>query len=311
MRTKKEGAQAVQFFFKHAGWSWNPQHETEREGRLRCARALAVAEQWARDRGVTFRWADDWDNTHDTHDKEQPQTCEWCEAVDPISGERASLGCIDDATDAYRRVIEAELAAEIIYRAASRSIALASSSVPYWTTCLLGTEHGHKEDATVSHPHQRGVAGGNTHLLPCGRTSRLEVEHHNADRRRCGHTRPRPAAHGGKGMALTHRDRIARINQGVASRAPLTWGTRHCAAYQRRPRHPVCLLIDAAAVYADAHQRRFESRIGDDGVLGPEWAQIVRGIRGLLNGELGALDGGTLDSILCDMLDAEGLEVDG
>ncbi len=72
--------------------------------------------------------------------------------------------------------------------------------------------------------------------------------------------------------------------------------------------HPIVRLITAAADYADTHEKRFGSSIGHDYVLGKDWKRIVIAIRGLLNGELNGLDGGTLDSLLCKMLEAEGFE---
>ena len=62
--------------------------------------------------------------------------------------------------------------------------------------------------------------------------------------------------------------------------------------------------------YADAHQERYASPIGQDGVLGPCWAQIGAGLRGLLNGEHGRLDAGTLDSILVRALQEEEFDPD-
>lgn len=62
--------------------------------------------------------------------------------------------------------------------------------------------------------------------------------------------------------------------------------------------------------YADAVRNRWESGIGQDGVLGSEWVAIGSGLRGLLNGELGRLDGGTLDSILAHTLQEEGFDPD-
>ena len=53
-------------------------------------------------------------------------------------------------------------------------------------------------------------------------------------------------------------------------------------------------LLDYAAQY----EERFGSHIGDDGVLGDCWLQIARGYLGLLNGETGRLDCGTLDGEL-------------
>lgn len=48
--------------------------------------------------------------------------------------------------------------------------------------------------------------------------------------------------------------------------------------------------------------------IGEDYVLGPEWATIGRALLALLNGETGRLDCGTLDGIIRDTLRAEGTE---
>ena len=69
-------------------------------------------------------------------------------------------------------------------------------------------------------------------------------------------------------------------------------------------------MIQALANYADAHQARYESPIGQDGVLGPQWEVIGTALLELLNGDLGALDGGTLDGLLRDMLHAEGFDPD-
>ena|SRR5215831_17223718 len=108
----------VKFFFDHAGYSYDPKTETKRQGRLRCAKAMANAERLAQSYGLQFNWEDDWlvgDHTKefDTY-KENPQTCESCVCVDIEGNVLASLGCIDDADSNYRRVIEAELALEAI-----------------------------------------------------------------------------------------------------------------------------------------------------------------------------------------------------
>lgn len=60
--------------------------------------------------------------------------------------------------------------------------------------------------------------------------------------------------------------------------------------------------------YQSAHAERFESGVGDDYVLGPEWEAIGKALRGLLNGETGRLDCGTLDGVILDGLKAEGFE---
>ena len=66
-------------------------------------------------------------------------------------------------------------------------------------------------------------------------------------------------------------------------------------------------MLGGWLLYADAHQKAYGSSIGDDGVLGREWAGIGAGLLGLLNGHLGRLDGGTLDNILRDALQANGI----
>ena len=107
---------AVRFFYEHGGYNYDPATETRDEGRARCAIEAAEAEAWADEQGVTFRWKDDWSiGDHmvefDCYDDEGPETCEMCVAYlgDTML---ASLGCIDDADDNYRRVIEADLAIE-------------------------------------------------------------------------------------------------------------------------------------------------------------------------------------------------------
>jgi len=109
---------AVRFFHEHGGYGYDPATETRDEGRARCALEAAEAEAWADEQGVTFRWEDDWhvtDHAHeyctDAYPDGSPETCEVCDAYlgDTVL---ASLGCIDDATDEYRRVIEADLAIE-------------------------------------------------------------------------------------------------------------------------------------------------------------------------------------------------------
>jgi hypothetical protein len=62
--------------------------------------------------------------------------------------------------------------------------------------------------------------------------------------------------------------------------------------------------------YADAVQDTWGAGVGKDYVLGPCWAQIGAGLRGLLNGDIGRMDGGTLDGLLCRTLEAEGFDPD-
>lgn len=115
---------ATGFFLEHGPTSWHPDYETEEEGALRGARELAEAELFAKDHGWTFTWRDDRELDH-VHEfeayGEEPETCEQATLYDEDDNDLASLGCIDDATDDYRRVVEAQLADEAIERLHDRS----------------------------------------------------------------------------------------------------------------------------------------------------------------------------------------------
>jgi hypothetical protein len=115
-RTRK--AKMVKFFYDHAGYSYDPNTETRIQGRKRCARNLADAEEQARANNWSFEWQDDWSvcdhvQEFDTY-TEQPKTCEGCILRDESGKVLASLWCIDDADANYRRVVEAELAEEAL-----------------------------------------------------------------------------------------------------------------------------------------------------------------------------------------------------
>lgn len=88
------------------------------------------------------------------------------------------------------------------------------------------------------------------------------------------------------------------------------YGRAHCAAWNSPKGFevPIVGLIKSAIAYADTHRERYESGIGDDGVLGEEWESIVRACLGLLNGDCGRLDCGTLDGMLREMLRVEGFD---
>ena len=78
------------------------------------------------------------------------------------------------------------------------------------------------------------------------------------------------------------------------------WATRHNKAVS----HPTKAeqgIIDACyalEAMADAHAERYAAVIAEDGVLGDCWLKILHGVRGMLNGETGRLDCGTVDGWL-------------
>lgn len=111
---------AEQFFYDNAGYSWDPNTETREEGRIRCAKELALAEAYAKRHDWSVVWEPDWEiGNHqefyggDLRDGE-PATCEVATLYDEHGECLASLGCIDDATDEYRRVVAAQLALGVL-----------------------------------------------------------------------------------------------------------------------------------------------------------------------------------------------------
>lgn len=75
------------------------------------------------------------------------------------------------------------------------------------------------------------------------------------------------------------------------------WQDRHNTAMlnPQGAETPIVTMIGGWILYARRHLAQYQSTIGEDGVLGPEWEAIGDALRGLLNGELGRLDAGTLD----------------
>lgn len=124
MRTQS----AVQFFFARAGFSYQPNTETRTQGRWRCARELAKAEQAARERGWSFRWV--FDHHFDASDFASEEEGGWsdeekaamvgygCVMVDRDGEQLGSLWGItladNSLADPYCRVVEAELASEAL-----------------------------------------------------------------------------------------------------------------------------------------------------------------------------------------------------
>lgn len=121
----------------------------------------------------------------------------------------------------------------------------------------------------------------------------------------------------------THQARILRIHVQIDKMPTDTgWQERHRAEWarptetreltngKRMGTRGIVGLIKAWAAYADDHMSAYGSGIGEDHVLGNEWADIGYALLGMLNGELGAMDGGTLDRIIRESLDAEGFNAD-
>jgi hypothetical protein len=85
------------------------------------------------------------------------------------------------------------------------------------------------------------------------------------------------------------------------------YGRRHVAAWNSG--HPIADLITGLARYADTYNEMYpDSTLGQDYVLGECWINALRGIRGLLNGDIGTLDGGLTDAIIVTLATRNGFD---
>lgn len=116
-------------------------------------------------------------------------------------------------------------------------------------------------------------------------------------------------------MAETHAKALTRaLIPMPAPTGPHKWRLEHQEAVRLPKRGFEGAIVDtlkSLAEYADAHRDRYESEVGEDGVLGDHFEEIARGLIGLLNGETGRLDCGTLDRAirqLCRAAKVEGIE---
>lgn len=115
MTTPAGLARAVAFFHEHAPYCWDPARETEADGRLRTARRLAAAEAWLEATESERDWREE--ETAAGDDEGTWVVIYSCTVRTPHGD--ASMGGIDldpdgFAGDTYRRVVEAQLALEIM-----------------------------------------------------------------------------------------------------------------------------------------------------------------------------------------------------
>ncbi len=93
------------------------------------------------------------------------------------------------------------------------------------------------------------------------------------------------------------------------------WKARHNDAVDwptLRFETPVVQLLKAWQMYAKDHQTRYDSPVGEDGVLGVYWREVGLCLRGLLNGDVGPrLDCGTLDAFILGVLAENGVSTEG
>lgn len=112
--------QAYLFFLRNAGYSYDVNVKTLKQGRAENARKLAKAERDARALGYTFEWEPDSDGCIGCDcgspdcacSTGEPHECLVCLMRDAAGICCQSLGSVCEPSREYRRVVEAELALE-------------------------------------------------------------------------------------------------------------------------------------------------------------------------------------------------------
>ena len=106
---------------------------------------------------------------------------------------------------------------------------------------------------------------------------------------------------------MKYQDRIA--EHPTYESVPGYWARHELAIHMPvKFERAIVMMLRGWLAYADEVKARYDSGIGDDGVLGPEWEDIGHAIHGLLNGDTGRLDCGALSTLIHSVLAAEGFK---
>ncbi len=78
---------------------------------------------------------------------------------------------------------------------------------------------------------------------------------------------------------------------------------------------PLVVCMDAMVHYAKAYEARFEAKLCDDYVLGPQFLSAIQGLRGLLNGDgaiaMARMRGDTKDNGWCEAMFWRAMDASG
>lgn len=109
------------------------------------------------------------------------------------------------------------------------------------------------------------------------------------------------------------RRELARIPKGTVAEDDAQYGQRY--------QEPLLVAFDAMLRYAKAYRKAYDGPLGDDSFLGPLFSDVIRGLRGLLNGQGAAAmetgrgtdskDNSMLEHLFERICDIAGLEADG
>lgn len=59
----------------------------------------------------------------------------------------------------------------------------------------------------------------------------------------------------------------------------------HASTYGIENAEPLLYALDGMLRYAKAHKKRYESQLAEDYALGPQFLEVIKGLRWLLNGD--------------------------
>lgn len=103
-----------------------------------------------------------------------------------------------------------------------------------------------------------------------------------------------------------------------ANKLPAGTVSEQAHKYGMEQGEPLLIAMDALFKYADTYWMTFNSQLAQDHVLGPQWLDAVKGVRGLLNGNgqvamakdisTDTKDNGCIESLFWDALKVAGYE---
>ena len=91
-----------------------------------------------------------------------------------------------------------------------------------------------------------------------------------------------------------------------------SWKNRHVRAWlsPKGFEVPITAMVSALGDYRVEHEARYGSKIGEDHFMGKLYLDLARTIIKLLNGEIGRLDGGSVEQLVRRQLGAAGFTED-
>lgn len=99
------------------------------------------------------------------------------------------------------------------------------------------------------------------------------------------------------------------VTRELAKATRTDYGKRHATAWNANTAGIPSLILSLGG-YADKHSARNGAKVGTDGVLGRYWRDGARAVLGLLNGELGNLDGALTERTLRAIAEHNGVNLD-